>query len=115
MCYHKKKNGFSLLNLIIGIIVVFIILNILFSIFSAIRPIIWPGYGYYHRGYWGRTYYGHRSPYGKYPPGPVNKGSSFGDRFASKKGSSSFASRFSSKYGRSRVSGFRSSGFFGGK
>ncbi len=117
MYSQKNKNGFSLIEIVIAIIVVFIIANIIFSSCSIFRPMMWPGY-YGH--YYGTTYYGHRNYKGKYPAGGTvspspSKNSKFQERFSSKSKSSSFASRFSSKYGRSKVSGFRTSGFFGGK
>ncbi len=113
----NKSQGISLLGVIIGIIVVFIIINILYSMFRVVFPTY--GTDIYRYGYYGYSHYQRYPDYpSQYKTPPTEKpraSSKFQERFSSKTHSSSFASRFESKFGRSRVSTFRSSGFFGGK
>lgn len=116
----NQDKGIALIHIIVGLIIVIVIINILFSMYSAVFPrddvdidIHTPGYYYGHSRY---KKYPKYSPNYKTPQSNIPAGDSkFQERFSSKTKSSSFSSRFASKFGRSRTSTFRSSGFFGGK
>ncbi len=126
--FTNNQKGLSVVTIILVLVGLVILGNVLYGIYMAYAiytnkvpySVATGGFGGddelididVHLGkkhrYKSYPYYGHKT-YDK------KSDSSFGKRFASKKQGSSFASRFKSKYGRSRTSGFRLSGFLGGK